>query len=296
MESIKLITDSSCDLPKSVLEGYDITVLPIPITVDGIGYLEGIDFSPVEFYDILQKAVEIPKTAQITPFQYYEQFEIAYHKGYGHIITICLTSTGSSIFSSAVTAKELFFQRYPQAQNSLSISIVDSKTYSFNYGFAVLQAGKMAADGKSADEILSFLEDWLNRIEVYFAPFSFEYAKKSGRIGHSTAFVGEVLGLRALVSIIDGEMKIVAKPRGNSALYQTMLELAEKRLEPQAPYGFIKGTEPQADVTLRELFVNRFGYEPFGVYDAGPAIAINSGPRMIGVGLLGANRRTTNIK
>lgn len=95
---IKIITDSAADIPKSEAEPLGIQMLPIPITVDGKTYLEGIDFTSEEYYKILAASKAIPTTAQITVIQFAEAFAKALEEGYDHIICVTITATASAAY------------------------------------------------------------------------------------------------------------------------------------------------------------------------------------------------------
>ena len=99
MQRIKLMTDSACDLPGSLARQLGIEVIPIPIAVDGKGYLEGVDFTPREFYTILQQAKQIPTTSQISPVTYCERYHAAYQQGYTDVILMGISSTASATYA-----------------------------------------------------------------------------------------------------------------------------------------------------------------------------------------------------
>ena len=156
MQRIKLMTDSACDLPGSLARQLGIEVIPIPIAVDGKGYLEGVDFTPREFYTILQQAKQIPTTSQISPVTYCERYHAAYQQGYTDVILMGISSTASATYLRSKDAADLFFENCPQAKESFRIHIIDSKTFSLGYGYPLTQAAQMIQDGKTAEEILAY--------------------------------------------------------------------------------------------------------------------------------------------
>lgn len=290
MEKIKFITDSACDLPQEAAQEFDITVLPIPITIDGVGYQERVDFTPQQFYKRLLDAKTIPVTSHITAIAFAEQYKQAYQQGYTHVVVTTINSKGSNMFDAANMAKSLFFDECPDAEGKLTVYVIDSKVYTIPYGYAQCEAAKMAKNGKPCAEIAEYLIDFFDRVEVYFAVYSLEFAKKSGRINCAAAFVGDVLGLRPILSIIDGEMKIVDKVRGDKNVVPKLAEIAEKRRVGDTPFLCIRAMTDDVGEQLTDLMQQKTGVQSLGLYYAGASIAINAGPRLAGVMVLGEKR------
>lgn len=108
MQRIKMMTDSASDLPRESAQELGIDIIPISIAVDGQGYLEGVDFTPREFYSIMQSAKEIPTTSQISPVTYCEYYYRAYQEGYTDVILVGISSTASATYLRAKDGVELF--------------------------------------------------------------------------------------------------------------------------------------------------------------------------------------------
>ncbi len=287
---VRFLTDSACDLPESDALEYGIKVLPIPITVDGRGYLERVDFSNTEFYDILKNSAGIPTTAHITQVTYLEEYEKAAAQGYEAVIVTTISSTGSAMKDAAIMARDLYFEDHPDAK--LEIYVVDSLNYTMSYGYPQIEAAKMVRAGATAKQAAEYLEDYFTRVEILFTPFTLEYAKKSGRIGVAAAFVGEVLGLRPIISIIDGKMNIEDKVRGDKAVIPRMVELVKARkADPKTPYLLVRGSRDGVGDECAHALTKALGYPPVGVYYIGACIAINSGPEVVGIIYLGKKRR-----
>lgn len=291
MNRIKIMTDSACDIPKELEEQYDIRILSFPVTVGDKGYLERIDFTNEEFYEILQNAPKIPVTSQITVFQFEEEFKTFFEQGYAELIYVSIYSGGSSTYNNAVMAKEQFYESHPEAKEQFKIHLVDSKAYTMAYGYPVVEAAKKAQRGASSGEIIAYLTDWFDSVEIYFAPYTLEFVKKSGRVPVAAAFVGELIGLRPIISIIDGETKVVEKVRGDKAILPALLKRAKERVVPQTPYMLVRSTKNEECADLAAQLKKQFGYEAVGQFDIGAAISINAGPKVVGVIVKGQNRR-----
>lgn len=287
---IKIMTDSACDIPQDTETELEIKILPFPVTVGETGYLERVDFTNHEFYDILCKAPKIPVTSQLTMMQFEDEFEAVMAAGYNEVIYISINGKGSATNSNAHMAAKAFYEAHPDKKNEFKIHILDSKAYTIAYGYPVIEAAKKARKGISSTEIIAYLEDWFDSVEIYFAPYTLEFVKKSGRVPVAAAFVGELIGLRPIISIIDGETKIVEKVRGDKAIIPALLKYAQNSMIPQTPYLMVKGMlEPEAE-ELFEKSKKKFGYTPEMNSYIGAAIAINAGPKLVGLIVKGKNR------
>ena len=174
MQRIKLMTDSASDLPNELAQQLGIEIIPFPIAVDGKGYMEGVDFTPRQFYDIMQNAKEIPTTSQIPTVTYCEHYYSAFEKGYTDVILVGISSSASATFLRAQDAVEMFFENCPQAKGKFNIHILDSKTFSLGYGYPMMQAARLVREGKTVEQILAYLTGWLDRIDLYITAFSVE--------------------------------------------------------------------------------------------------------------------------
>ena len=291
MEKIKFIADTASDVPDEDLREYNIDMPSVPITIDGEGYFERRSFSIPEFYEVLAKTSEIPATSRVPADDYLGCYNRAFEEGYSDIINITINSTGSGTNASAQMARDLFYREHPEAKDKCGIHIVDSRSYSMGYGYAVITAAKMARDGKPAVEILDFLENWISRVEVYLGCYSLEYAKKSGRISAASAFVGDVLGLRPIITLIDGNTRVVEKVRGDKQLVTRLIDCyRDIGANKEDPVVVVCGSEPQYGEELKVAFEKELG-RPVHIYRAGASIVINAGPKMVAFVCLAPNRR-----
>ena len=284
MQKIKLIADTPCDIPLDIAKKNDIDILAVPITVDEKSYLESVDFDAKEFYNILIKAKNLPVTSHITAVRFYEKFETAYNEGYTHVITVTINAKGSSTYDAAVLARKNFYDDYPELEEKFPIIIIDSGTYSLGYGYPLLKAAEMIAGGGAVADVISLLDDLLSRVELVFTLFTLEYAKKSGRVKTAAAFMGEVLGFKPIMLMRDGEIKTIGKVRGNGAAMDGVLkQVLTGRAERNPEYLILCGMDEDITEDFKKLTKKSLGKDMLGTYDLGPSIAINAGPRVVGV-------------
>ena len=283
MEKIKFIVDSPSDIPDKELQRYNIDMTYVPITIDGEGYFERKSFSIQEFHKLLPDVKELPKTSRVPPYEFLECYTRAYHEGYNVIICVTISAKGSAINASAHEARQAFFEENPDAADKIQIHVVDSATYSVGYGYPVIQAAKMAQSGKSSPEILEYLQDWFSSIDIYLGCYSLEYPKRSGRITHAAAFVGDMLGIRPIILIRDGITSTLDKVRGDKNLIPRIFEHYKKnRVSRSAPVLIAHGSNKEGGQELRAL-IEADLERTIPMYPAGAAILINSGPDVVGL-------------
>ena len=135
--------------------------------------------------------------------------------------------------------------------------------------------------GAKLSDILAYFSDWFDRVEIYFTPFSFDFVKRSGRVSGTAAFVGEALGIRPIVSIIEGKTRTAATLRGDGKVVGGFLKTFQERCQKDTPYGILVGTMGEMAKELSQRLEVLAGYPPVGIYQAGPAITINGGPKLL---------------
>lgn len=281
--SICFVTDSAADIPAELVEELDIRVLPFHIEMEGRDLQDGVDFTPQEFYRALLEAPKIPTHSQHTAFTFQECYEKAWKDGYTDLIYTAINSKGSATYQNAVQAVELFYEDHPEARDALTIRVLNAGTYTMCYGWAVIQGARMAREGKSADEIAAWMEDWLDHVTVVFGLYDLKFAKKSGRVSAAAAFVGDALGLKPIMTFLDGESKILTKVRGEKNIIPAILDQVKPVIDPDAPYFCIGGVLEAENDRIRAACEEAFGKGPELCYFIGGVIAINAGPNLVGI-------------
>lgn len=283
MGKIKIVTDSASDVSYEAEERYGIRVLCFGLTVDDKAYTERRDFTPVEFYEVLKNAHRLPTTAQYTPMQFAEAYEEIWEEGYSDLIYIGINGKGSATYQNSLMARENFYEEHPEAREKMKIHCVDSGTYCLGYGYPVVEAAKKAKNGASVQEILAYLDNWFACCSVYFVPYTLEYVKKSGRVSSAAAFVGELMGLKPIITFLNGESKNLEKVRGEKAAVPALVKLGLKTMIPHTEYAVIVGSNPAYAKQLAAEMEKAVGYPPAMMENAGAAITINAGPDLVGL-------------
>lgn len=290
MRKIAVLTDSACDIPVDLQEKYGIDILPFVITLDGVSYVERQDFTFDEYYQMLREAKSTPSTAHITAMQFCDQYCKYIDEGYTDVLYVSINSTGSATYDAAHMAKDLLEEERPG--HNLKIHLVDSHTYSFVYGWSVCEAARLLQNGAELEYVLDMLHDRFSRAEVLLSAYSLKVMKKSGRISAAAAFAGELLGLRPIISMIDGKTKVEAKVRGDAAVPGALIKQVRQKVEnidDDFEY-MIAYTDIDAVHDLIKQCKKEFGHEPLYVFKLGAAVSSNTGPDAVAVVYWGKSR------
>ena len=282
MSKIQIMTDSASDISYADEKKYNISVIPFPITLGDKTYTSRVDFDNEQFFDLMAQYDEIPKTAQITPFQFQEIYLQQARAGVTELVLVLINSKGSSTYDNSVQAIDLFYEEYPEYRDRLHIHSFDGMGYNALYGSPVVHAAQMCAQGASLEEILNYLTEILPRRQIYFGIYDLKYAAKSGRIPTAAAFLGTALNMKPVMNIFDRSITTAAKCRGERKLVEKVAEMSIAAMEPGSPYEIVYGSDPTCLDELRRLMVQQLGYEPAAAYQIGAAVAANAGPRVVG--------------
>lgn len=292
MRKIQIMTDSASDISCADEKKYGISVIPFPIMLGGKTYTSRVDFDSEQFFHLMEEYDEIPKTAQITPFQFMEIYLREAQAGVTDLILVLINSKGSSTYSNSVQAIELFYEEHPEYRNVLHIHSFDGMGYNALYGSPVVYAARMCSEGAALEEILQYLTETLPRRQIYFGIYDLRYAAKSGRIPTAAAFLGTALNMKPVMKIFDNGITTAAKCRGERKLVEKVAEMSIADMEPGTPYELIYGNDTACLEELKRLMAQRLGYEAAAVYQIGAAVAANAGPRVVGAAFTGKKQMT----
>ena len=200
--SVRIITDSGIDLPGEL--DPRLTVIPLGITFGTTTYADGVDLTNDRFYEMLIESDELPKTSQATPYAYQQVFEQVRAAG-EEAVVITLSSALSGTYQSAVTAAA----DYPE------VHVVDGKNVTIGQSLPVLYALHLVDEGLGAAEIAEKVEAVVGRVCLLALLDTLEYLKRGGRIPKSVGAIGELLSIKPVVGVEDGEVVMLGKARGS---------------------------------------------------------------------------------
>lgn len=278
-----IYADATADISRELRERYRIDVLPIPVTIGEKSYQSGLELSNDDFYRMMEAYDGIPVTSQITPFQFGELYAKEWKAGTRELILFLINSKGSATYGNAVVSREEFYQTNGDAKGQIGIHLLDGASYSAGYGYVALLTAQKLEMGENVKDVLAMAQEQLKKQCLYFGMYTLKYAGKSGRIPSAAVFVGEALGIKPIMRIFDHEIITAGKARGEKKLVKELAKMALGDMEPQTPYCIVYGNDLEARDELIGEMTKRVGYPPVYQFQIGPAVAINAGPRVIGV-------------
>ena len=216
--AVRIITDSASDIPQAAAEKWGIEVIPLKVRFGEEEFLDGVTLRPHDFYKKLVETDEIPKTSQISPYEYSEHFRAAEEAG-DELIYFCLSSGVSGSYQSACIAASDF---------SDHIHIVDTKQFCISEYIIVQRAVELRSQGLNAKEIVDTITGEMDRVHVIAVFDTLEYLKLGGRLSSAAAFAGNLLMIKPVITIEDGKVKIIGKARGSKNSHNMLMEFVKK--------------------------------------------------------------------
>lgn len=228
---IKIIVDSASDITQEEAAQKGIQVLPLEVRFGEDVYLDGVDLSHRAFFEKLIESNELPKTSQINEYRWTEAFEKATADG-SQVIAITISSKLSGTYHSAKLAAQKF---------NGQVFAVDSLTVAIGERNLCDYALRLVGKGQSASEIATALNEIKSKIQVLAVVDTLKYLRKGGRISSLTAFAGEMLSIKPVISVTNGEIKLVGKAMGSKKSNNLLMQLVEKcgGIDFELPYGIV---------------------------------------------------------
>ena len=273
---IKIISDSTCDLPEEILRKYDITLLPLTVIKDGEAFLDGVTITPAEIFAHVAAGGSLCTTSAINIGDYHRIFA-EYAGKYDGIIHINLGSGFSSCYQNACLAAEDF----------PNVRVVDSENLSTGQGQVVLQACRLAETATDLDELKARLDEFKTRVEVSFLLDRLEYMVKGGRCSSATALGANLLHLKPCIEVKDGKMSVVKKYRGSYA--KCLVNYAKDRLANRTDLGggtlFTTWTvvDDECLNAVRDIIAQYGHFDEIIENLAGSTISCHCGPGTLGL-------------
>lgn len=202
--AVKLVIESSSDIDSIEAKNLGVTLLSIPISFGEEEFMDGENITREEFYNKLSKASDLPKTSMINTYRFEQVFEEEINKG-NEVVAIILSSGLSGSYNAAKTASENFKDK---------VFVVDSLSATAGIKILIEYALQLIEEGKSAKEIYEILEEKKNKIKIFAMVDTLKYLKKGGRVSPLVAFAGDLMGIKPMVSVINGKVEVIGKVIG----------------------------------------------------------------------------------
>ena len=276
--TVKIVTDSICDLPPQVVKDLDITIIPIHVCFGNEVYRDGIDISTEEFYKKLETGKVFPTTAIPPPTEFLKAYERAAEKA-DEILVITLSSKLSGLYQVAQQAVELM-------KKKCRVEVVDSRWVIMAEGFIVMKAAEAARQGAKLDEIVKLVQRNMNRVATCSVFDTLEYLKRGGRISKVAALMGNLMHIHPILGVKDGEVYSMGRRRSRAEALDYMYDFVmEYNNIEEMSVAFFKAADEAEQ--LIERLNTKFPEERVFRSRTSPVIGAHTGPNLLVVAVLG---------
>jgi len=275
MGKIKIVTDSTSDMPADLAQKLNIKVVPLYVNFENESFVDGRDITPKELYKKLRSVKVLPKSAQPSPSDFIEAYKEVL-KDCESIISIHISKKMSGTIDSAEMAKK---------ELGADIEIIDSGLVHLPLGIIVLKAAQMAADGKSKNEILDAIQEFKEKIKVLFIPKTLKYLIMGGRIGRAKGLIASILEVNPILTLHLGEVsQFKTTRRWNQAKNELIEAMKSMVKDPKNLTAYITDSDApeEADEMLQRVKAEIGPREIYRSY-IGSTVGIHLGPDSIAV-------------
>lgn len=272
---IKIVTDTTCDLPPDWFSQYQITRIPINIQFGLETFKEGVTIDATSFYGRIERISALPTTSQPSVGEFCELYEYLASDG-SDVLSIHVTSKLSGTWQAANMAAQ-------RLEDRLNISVVDSHTGSVGLGFMVREAALLARAGLAVNEIVGRLEARRSQIDVFILLKDLHYARMSGRVGRLREMLASLLNIKPIIGVYQGALVPLERVRSQKNAFARMIALARARAgETPVHLGLVHAlARPEAEDLLAQLRQGLNCRDTF-VADLALSLAVHFGPGTVG--------------
>jgi DegV family protein with EDD domain len=276
---VRVVTDSSCDLPVERAAELGIEIVPLTIRFGNEEFVDRVELSNEEFWRKVATSEVLPETAAPSAGAFESTFQRLAAEGADGIVCINLSSRLSATMQSAqVAAKAL--------QGTCPVEVVDSLMVSMGLGLQCINAVRMSNDGADVDQIARATEDQAQRTRLFGALDTLEHLRRGGRIGAAQALLGGMLSIKPVIEVRDGAVAEAGKVRTRSKSLKLLADKVAQADSPQQVFVF-DAQAPDMDEMI-ELLAPTVSRDQIEFGTIGPVIGTHAGPRTIGVGWVDA--------
>ncbi len=274
---VKIVTDSTADLPKDLVDKYEIHVIPLNLFFGEETFKDGIDLSPEAFIQKLKASDKLPTTSQPSPADFAEMYKELIEDG-SEVVSIHISSELSGTYQSAVLGREML-------DNPEKVFVMDSLSATVGLGLMAIEAAKAAGEGKPGEAVKELVEKMIKGSHLFLSIETLEYLQKGGRIGRAQGMLGSLLNIKPILYLDEkGVVSPAEKVRGHNKAMKRMVDIGLEKVEdPQkvifgvAHIGYDKG----AEVVVNKA-KEKYPDAQYIVYEGGPVIGTHVGPKTVG--------------
>ena len=275
---IKIVTDSTCDLPSGLLQRHDILVVPVIIQFGMETYEEGITIDQASFYRKVDELGIIPTTSQPSAGRFAQVYREIAAEGAETILSIHVTAKLSGTYQSAELARQMVAEE-------VTVHPFDSACGSAGLGFMALEGARMAKAGESATSILQRWEEIQARMNILFTMANLRYAMMSGRVGRLQSTLASLLNVKPIVALEDGLLDVVGQVRTRKRALERILALMEEAVGTTEAVNLavVHAEALQEGQKLLERARQMFNCQETFIEDLAISLAVHFGPGTLGL-------------
>ena len=277
MDKIILMTDTTSDITLEMASELGIHLIPINIILEDVSYKDKYELGTDEFYAKMSSMEGMPKTAQISVQEHMDEFK-KFSDDHS-IIYVTIASQASGSHQSAQIAKAEILEENPDAD----ITIIDGKSFSYAYGYWVMEAAKMLNNGASKEEVISFIEEGISKTDVRFVVDTLDYLKKGGRISGAAKLFATVLDIKPILTIQDGLVMTVDKVRGLKNAISKSADTAIEESENLDKIVVVHGNDTEKLNLTIDTIKSKADFKEIVTGVVGPTVGSHTGPGVIGI-------------
>ncbi len=279
MAKVAIVTDSSPYIPENIISENKIHVVPLTVIWGEEDFYDGVDITPVEFYQRLGRAKVMPSTSQPSVADFEVLFRALNEQGYD-ILAILISEDLSGTVSSATQAKNML----PEA----NIEIINSRTLAMALGFLVLSAARAANQGASLAECKRLVENSLDKVGVVFVLDTLEFLHRGGRIGTAKRFMGTLLNVKPVLGIENGLVVPLDSVRTQKKALERIVDLIEEKTRGQKNIRLatLHANNPDTAQFVLDLALERIPVVEKVFSEVSPVIGTHAGPGAVGLAYL----------
>lgn len=280
MGQVSIVTDSTADLPRELVEKYSITVVPLKVFFGQQVFSDGVDLSPERFFTKLQASSDLPTTSQPTPAEFVEHYRPLVDKG-DSIISIHISEKLSGTLQSAQLAKQMLGYK--------DLELIDSRAVSVGLGMIVITAARAAKEGKAKHKILELVYKMIKSLNIYFMVDTLEYLRRGGRISMARAFWGTMLNVKPICHLQEGRIHLFEQVRGRKKALSRLVKIAQENYPGEKLHIFMAhGTDVKIMESLRPMIEERLDCVEILQNIVGPVVGTHAGPGVAGFAVCSA--------
>ncbi|MGD0612970.1 MAG: DegV family protein [Anaerolineales bacterium] len=273
---LRIVTDSTADMPPGWEQEYELQVVPLNIHLDEKTYLQGVELSNEDFYRLVEQSGKIPTTSQPTPYQFKEFYRRIAHRG-DTILSLHVTSKLSGTYDSAVSAAR-------ELQAEYRILPFDSGCGSAGLGMMCREARVMERAGATVERILERWEQIRQQVQIVLTLDKLDYARKSGRVGTLQAALASALNVKPIVELQQGILEMTERARTRTKAFGRVLDLVHNRfLHQPLDLAVVHARDPEAAQILEQKARPLLNIHDLIMTELSISVAANLGPGTVGV-------------